>query len=337
MQKKRVTLKDIAEQTNYSINTISRALKDKNDISVETRQFIKKVANEIGYIPDEVARSLRSQKTKTIGIVLGDISNPFFGIVVKGIEDYVRKKGYNVIISNTEENYQIEEESIRILISKRIDGLIILPTQKDNADIKLLQERNIPFVLLGRYFKELDTNYIVCDEEKGGYSATKHLIDKGHKKILVISGPSYISVAKDRLNGYIKALETSNIPVEENLIYKLNSVKGGECYKKFGGILKEKDFTAVFAFSDFLAFQVISSLESHGLKCPEDIAVVGYDNIQANSSLFIPKMLTTVSVPIYDMAQKAAKILLDRLDSSSKKQKYKQIIYDIKLLKRKTT
>jgi LacI family transcriptional regulator len=263
---KKVTLKDLAKKTGYSINTISRALKDKEDISLSTRKQIKKLAAETGYIPDVIAGSLRSNSTKTIAVILGDISNPYFGIVVKGIEDTARENGYHVVIANTNEIYENEEEIIKTLLGKRVDGFIILPVQDDSSDIKILKKRGVPLVLLGRYFKDISTSYVISNDITGGYLATKYLIEKGHREILVITGPPHISCARERLQGYLMAMKEANIALSKDLICELSSIRGTECHARFMELLKNRKFTAVFAFSDFLAFQVLYTLEELGLK-----------------------------------------------------------------------
>ena len=332
---KKITLKDLAEETGYSINTISRALKNKKDISPETCKQIQKLAKERGYIPDVIAGSLRSKSTKTIAVVLSDISNPYFGIVVKGIEDTARKRGYHIIIANTDEIYEIEEEMIRTLMGKRIDGFIILPTQTNSADIQFLKDRGIPLILLGRYFKDLDTSYLITDDAKGGYLATKYLIEKGHRRILVITGPQYISCARERLQGYLRAMEEAGLPMEKEMICKLSNIRGLEGRHRFLELLKDHQFTAVFAFSDYIAFQVLYTLEENGLRSPEDIAVVGYDNVQA--SLFFPRPLTTINIPIYEMGKRATEILLNKIESREETDDQEmQIVYDVELVIRNT-
>lgn len=332
---KKITLKDLAEETGYSINTISRALKNKKDIGQETCKQIQKLAKERGYIPDVIAGSLRSKSTKTIAVVLSDISNPYFGIVVKGIEDTAQKRGYHIIIANTNEVYEIEEEMVRTLLGKRIDGFIILPTQTDSADIHLLKDRGIPLILLGRCFKGLDTSYLITDDVKGGYLATKYLIEKGHRRILVITGPQYISCARERLQGYLQAMEAAGLAVEKEMICKLDNIRGPEGRDRFLELLQDRQFTAVFAFSDYIAFQVLYTLEENGLRSPEDIAVVGYDNVQAN--LFFPRPLTTINIPIYEMGKRATEILLNKIESGEEMDDQEiQIVYDVNLVVRNT-
>jgi transcriptional regulator with XRE-family HTH domain len=193
---RRITLRDIAKDTGFSINTISHALKDKEDISEKTRQLIQQRAKEMGYIADSIAGSLRSGSTRTISVIVGDISNPHFGLWVREIETTAFKHGYSTLIINTNEDEDVEREAVVTAISKRVDGIIICPTQKPNGCIELLRSSGIPFVLIGRRFDGTDIDCVVLDDVQGGYIATQHLLNKGHRNVLFLNGPSHISSSR---------------------------------------------------------------------------------------------------------------------------------------------
>ena len=320
----KVTLKDIAKETGYTINTISRALKDKEDISEATRKLIKDKANDMGYIRNSIAGSLRSGITKTIAIILGDISNPHFAIIVKEIETSARKHNYNTFIINTDENSELEEEAIHSALGKNVDGIIICPTQKSDDNIKFLKKTGVPFVLIGRYFKDIESDYVVCNDIEGGYLATKHLIEKGHRKILFLNGPGYISSAFERHEGYKKALSENEIEYDSNLVYEM-SITSGESNRVVKKILESGiEFTAVFAFSDMIAWETIYVLNKNGLNVPRDIAIVGFDNIQ--SKLTFPVPLTTISTSKSKMSRRAVDILLKKINSKEEGNYIKDII-----------
>ena len=204
--RKRVTLKDIAQATGFTITTVSHALHNKPDISESTREHICKIAKEMGYITDAAASSLRSGKTNTISIIVPDISNPHISYQVKKIEIEAKKKNYSTIILNTNEDMNIEQEAIITSYKKRVDGILICPTQKNTDNIKYIQKLNIPFVLIGRYFDELDTSYVCCDDIKSGYLAGKHLIENGYKSILYVGTYTYIEASNKRFDGIQKAI-----------------------------------------------------------------------------------------------------------------------------------
>ena len=309
----RITLKDIGVEMGLTTNTISRALKNKDDIALETRKKIQEKAKEMGYIRDTVAGSLRTGLTQTIGIVLGDISNPHFGIIVKEIELHARKHNYGTVIFNTDEDPQIERECLVSALSRRIDGLIICPTQIDESNVKFLQDREIPFVLIGRHFPSLNVDSVICDDIKGGREGTEHLIEQGHRKILFLNGPDYISSASERLNGYRQALENAGIEFMEKLIHEVPIVAGNS-RKIINSIIDEKiEFTAILAFSDLIAWEAMYALQKRGLESSRDYAIVGFDNTQ--SKIFFPLPITSVGSSKTTMARLALDRLLKRLGS----------------------
>lgn len=291
--KETVTLKDIALQTGYSVNTVSRALRGKDDISEKTIEKIKQAANSMGYINNTIASSLRLGYTNTIAVILGDISNPHFAIMTKEIENHARTMGYSTFLLNTNEDAKLERAAIRTAINKNVDGIIICPTQEDSSNIQFLIDSKIPFVQIGRHDGNLDANYVVCDDVLGGYQATKFLIDNGHKKILFLNGPSYISSARERKQGYLKALREAGIPEDGKLIREI-SVSRGNCSEVLEAVLKEQiSFSAVFAFSDMIAWETCTFFDRKGMSVPKDISVVGFDHIQ--SRIAIPSPLATIS------------------------------------------
>lgn len=314
----RVTMKDIALKTGFTVNTVSRALKSNDEISEATRELICKTAKEMGYIGDSIAGSLRSGETRTIAVIVGDISNPLFSIMVKEIEIYLRKNNYDTFVMNTEEKYDIEEKAIYSALSKKVDGIILCPTQKSDEDIKFLQNSGIPFVLMGRRSINTSTDYVVWNDVYGGYLATRHLIEMGHKRILLLNGPTCTSSANERFEGYKKALLESKIELSDELIIEIDvtSHESSKVIKKL--INNGISFTAIFAFSDFIAWEAIYTLNSLGYNVPKDFSVVGFDNIQ--SKLFFPIPLTTIDTQKTRTAQKVVDILLKKINGNYNKQ-----------------
>lgn len=319
-----VTLRDIAKEAGVSTTTISRALNNKPDVSSKTKDKIIKIAKNLGYTPNLLAKSLRSKKSKTIGVVLADISNPFFSAVAKGVENAARKKSYSIILCNTDEEYEKEEEALQVLVEKRVDGLLITPVQKEYKDILRIKEQKIPLVLVGRHFDTIGTNSVVSDDSLGGFLATEYLIKKGHRKILYISGPLHISSASERLNGYKEALKKYKISFKKKLV-RGYTAKMDEAYMLMEKLLKEKlDFTAIFTFSDFLAFGIMKALREEKLKIPDDVAVVGYDDIEFSSILEIP--LTTVHMPKYRLGMEGTNMLIDEIEGKNSGKPQKLVI-----------
>jgi len=320
-----ITLNEIARLVGLSTSTVSRALNNKPDVHPQTREKVIRMAEKLGYTPNSIAQSLRYKKTKTIGVIIADISNPFFAAVVGGIEDEARKKSYNIILCSSNEEYEREEKAIMVLLRQRVDGLLITPTQRESKDILHIKSLTIPFVLIGRHFSSIKTNYVITDDVLGGFLATDHLLERGHRKILFINAPLHISSAKERLEGYKKALLKHGVEFDGKLVKIAPNVKMIDAYKITKKILSQKlDFTAVFTFSDFLALGVIKALYENGLKVPRDIAIVGYDDIEFSSALEVP--LTTVRQPKYELGKKATNILIEKILKSNSNRVYKMML-----------
>lgn len=304
-----VTLKDIAAATGFSANTVSRALADKPDISEETKGVIRKKAEEMGYIANALASFLRSGVSRNISIIVGDISNPHFSVMVKEMQMLLQKKGYNSIIFNTEENPEMERQAVTVSISQNVDGIIICPAPGGEENIGLLRHYGKPFVLIGRRLKE-DASYVVCDDENSGYIATRFLLDMGHRKILFLNGPRGISSASERLAGYRRALKEAGIRYDGSLVHTvpLTAEKGAERMRRT--LSEEKRCTAVLAFSDLLAWQAVCILEELGKEVPKDCSVIGFDNIRFT----YPRRLTSISASKTTMAKRCAGILLKQLE-----------------------
>lgn len=329
---KYITLKMVAERAGVSVNTVSRAINNKSDINEETKKRVLKVAQELGYVQNATAVALRTKKTRTLGVVIADNRNPFYAEVLNGIEEAAREKNYHIILANTQRDYQKEEEAINLLLAKRVDGLLITPVQDRNDDIKNLIEANIPFVIVGRDFKNIEVDAVYNDEVKGGFLATKYLIKKGHKRIALINGFLHKSPARGRLEGYKKALKEYGIPFDDSLV-SVGDIDVKDGYERTKQLLeKNLDFTAIFAYNDMMAFGAMRAIKEKGLRIPEDIGLVGYDDIPF-SSLISPS-LTTIRLKKQELGVESLKLLLSRINVSRKKTK--KIMLDVELKIRET-
>ncbi|MBD2871673.1 LacI family DNA-binding transcriptional regulator [Paenibacillus arenilitoris] len=335
MDGKKITLKDIAQATGLSVNTVSRALKDKEDIAEATRKMIQGVAKEMGYVGNSLAGSLRSGLTRTIAVIVGDVANPHFAIMVKDIEKAARKHNYTIIVLNTEEDNELEERAIYTAIGKNVDGIIICPAQHSPDNIRFIQRNGVPFVLLGRRFEgETDFDYVISDDFNGGYLATRHLLENGHEKILLLNGPSRISSARERLAGYKHALKERGIPVVSKLITE-NGVLTGDARKTVKDLAAEDaGFTAIFAFNDVFAWEAIYMLRKMGHRVPEDYAVIGFDNIQSRN--FFPFSLSSISNSKSKMSRRALDILLNKINNPKSGNRYHETV-ETRLILREST
>jgi len=319
-----VTLKDVAKATGFSANTVSHALAGKPDISIATKKIISDKAREMGYITNALASFLRSGISKTISIIVGDISNPHFAIIVKEVQTLLQKRGYTCTIFNTEENKDLELRAITASISQNADGIIICPTPNGQKNLDLLRQYNKRFVLLGRRFDNSDANYVVCDDENGGYVAAQYLLANGHKEILFLNGPRDISSARERLHGYRRALTEAGAEYRSNLVFTVPIL--GDEEKIAQALAKAQKYTAVLGFSDLVAWQAICCLEKQGRSVPKDCSVIGFDNI----SFTYPLKLTSISSSKTTMAKKAVDLLMKELTNTGAP--IKQVVLETKLI-----
>ncbi len=330
---RRVTLKDIARDTGFSINTVSHALKDMEDISKKTRRLIQQRAREMGYIADSVAGSLRSGRTRTIAVILGDVSNPHFGLWVREIETVVFRHGYNTLIINTDEDAEVEQSAIIAAIGKRVDGIIICPTQKQNDCLGLLQKSGVPFVLIGRRWEETNVDYVVLDDVRGGYIATRNLMERGASRILFLNGPEHISSSRERLKGYLDAHRDTDTPVDRKLIHTIG-IKSGECGRALQEVISSGiDFSGILAFSDIVAFNILNELRKVG-GVSSRIPIASFDDIM--QGLVLPIPLDSVDSAESSPSTTAANLLLKHINGKSRNEPHRpqQIVLKVKLVHR---
>lgn len=310
-ENRRVKLTDIAAKTGFTVGTISKALQNKEGIAQETRESIMKVAKEIGYIANSQAGGLRSGSSKTIAIIVSDIANPLFAIEIKICIAELERHGYRAIVMDTEERPEREEQAVISALNKNVDGVLLCPNQKSTGGIDLLRQNGIPFVLMGRRFENLDADWVVCDDEKGGYLAGQHLAELGHERILVITADPRISSSSERLRGFCRAMRERDIPVDPELVVQLDASAHGSD-RLIDDLLAQKlDFTAIFAFSDYIAWEIIYALNRHRLQVPGDVSVMGFDDVQ--SHMRFPPPLTTVHFPKRTICTRCVDLLLDRI------------------------
>lgn len=329
---KKTTLLDIATRAGVSKATVSMVLNKKDEsISDETRKKIMKITEELGYIPNSVARSLSTNKTGTIGIILPDIINPFFSQMARAIEDKASKLKYNVIFCNTDNNSEKEEMYIKLLISKSVDGVILISGGKSAENVSILKDNQIPFVLVDRYIEGYEKEYgVYCKNWEGIIEGMEYLYGRGKRKIAFVSGTSRYYIFKERLEGYIDFVKKYNIYNCEYVSEGEISLKGGmEATEKILNTLDDVD--AIFYSNDIMAMGGIKVLTRRGYKIPKDIAVIGFDNIQMAE--FIEPELTTIAQPIYEMGQASCKLLAEHINGEEEE---KQIFFTPKLIIRGT-
>ena len=314
-KKSKITnMHDVANKANVSHMTVSRVFNNPKLVSKKTKEKIIKIIKDLNYKPNLIAKSMRTNKTNTIGLVLPNIINPFFPEIVKGIDDYSKKNNYGVIIINTEDDYNNQIISLEMLIERKIDGLLNITSGRDE-DKKIINDiiinRKIPMVLIDRYILGTNCSHVSTDNFKAAFDATNYLIKLGHKKIGVISPPLKINIFFNRLRGYKQALKNNNIIYNKNYIkeYKESIENGYAASKKI--LANNNGITAILAMCDFMAFGAYKYCKENKVNIPNDLSVISIDDIFASALLTPP--LTTMAQQKYKMGYTAAKILIESI------------------------
>lgn len=308
---KSITIKDIAKTLNISKSTVSRALRDSSEISIETKKRVLELAQRLDYNPNPVALSLLNSQSNDIGVIVPEIANPFFAIVIAGIEDVAFAQGYHVIIYQSHDNFEREALNVRHIYNRRKDGLLVsmASNTEDYNHFKNLHDRGFPIVFFDRVCEEIDTHKVIVDDFEGAYSATEHLIQQGCEKIAHIAGPKHLLNSRRRLHGYKAALLDYKQTIDEQLIVysDFNSKSAFEITQKLLSGHKKPD--GIFASSDNIAIGCHSAIIKAGLSMPNDIALIGFSDLPFASLLNPP--LSSVAQPAFEMGRSAAELLIN--------------------------
>ncbi|MGI6735018.1 MAG: LacI family DNA-binding transcriptional regulator [Bacilli bacterium] len=320
IHKRKLTLQDVADACGVSPTAVSLVLNDKaTNISQATKDRIIKAAKEMNYQFNGVARSLAMQKTHIIGVIIPDISNAFFSESIRNIQIELNKRGYEVILCNSEDKHKNDLKYLKLLLSRQVDGIIMTISSESMIDNnwevikKILIENETPHVLYDRYYPGNDAKVFV-DNQKSAYELTKYLIDKGHRQIGLITGPMTLNSSKGRYVGAKKAMADAKIKLNKNLVYsgKYDIETGRKGAKMLLGKV-----SAIFAFNDLQAYGVIEEACASNIKIPDDISLIGFDDIFYSSIL--ETKLTTVKQPIAEMSKATCDLLLDIIEDPSRK------------------
>ncbi|MCK1984611.1 MULTISPECIES: LacI family DNA-binding transcriptional regulator [Peribacillus] len=333
---KRVTTEDVAKIAGVSQSTVSRVLNDYPYIKKNTRDKVLAVINELGFTRDEIARSLVEKRTKSIGLILGSISNPFFAETAEVIIERAQELKYDVIVYNTGHKDENLEQAINLLIGKRVEGIILTSVSKNYTEkIKKLHDNGFPVLLYNSFLDIKDVNFIVMDNNKGARLAVQHLIKLGHKKIAKISGPSKYLATYERTVGYKEEMMENGYEIDEGLIFN-SEFSYDKIYSFTKKLLKKKDRpTAIIAASDQMALAVLDAASNLNLKIPADLSVVGFDNIRLSANEFIG--LTTISQQMDQMSLTALEKLIFLIENKETSSSSIQIFLKPELMVRKTT
>ena len=337
-----VTLKQIAESLGISITTVSKALKDYPDVSKKTRKLVRETASMLNYKPNSFAVNLRTKESKTIGLIIPVIVHHFFSSVIKGIVAQAEKKGYLVIILQSNESYELEKKQIDLLLSKRVDGILI-SLANGTADFKHLNQvisNETPLVMFDKIAKIVKCSKVIIDDRKAAYKATQHLIDIGCKRIAHFRGPLLPQNSIDRFLGYKKALLDNHLEYDSSLVYicECGDMSFEEGKKNASQLLKDhKDVDGIFINTDLVAIGAMTQLVKEGVKIPEEISVVGFSNWFMSS--VISPSLTTINQPGLEMGKNAFKLLYKEIKERKSKKiiNFKELVLETDLVIRDST
>lgn len=307
---KEVTLKQIAENLGISVTTVSKALKNYPDVSKKTKTLVKEEAKKLHYKPNVFAVNLRTKESKTVGLIIPEVVHHFFSSIINGIIEEAEHKGYLVIILQSNESTKLEKRQVDLLISKRVDGIMISLANDtvDTAHLMEIQEHGIPLVMFDKISKLVNCSKVIINDRQAAYDATKVLIDAGCKRIAHFRGALLPQNSIDRFLGYKKALEDHGLEYDSSLVYMCEHVDYEDGRKAAEALLKDgKDVDGIFAITDMAAVGAMTVLKEHGIKVPEDIMVMGFSNWFLSQA--ITPALSTIDQPGYEMGRKAFKLL----------------------------
>ncbi|MDW7695110.1 LacI family DNA-binding transcriptional regulator [Flammeovirgaceae bacterium SG7u.111] len=313
-------IKEIAQQAGVSTMTVSRYFNNPEKLSEKAKEKIKKVINEIDYQPNEIARSMRAKKTLLVGVVIPDIRNPFFNHCYYAIEEYFNKLGYSILLCNSKEDPVEELKYIKLLSARQVDGIILMPVSEESIEVLVRKKKS--YVLVDRVFEGVKGNYIIGDHYKGAFDAVSHLTALGHKKVGIIKGGNHLFPYAERYRGYVAALEVCGIPLTADLVKEAlpEQTTAYECMNELLSLPKGSRPTAIFACNNLMCQGAIKSIYEHGLKIPDDISIISFDPLPAHEIL--KPAITCVAQPVYELGEKAAELLYQKLIGEGEEDKH---------------
>lgn len=335
-----VTIKDIAKALGLSTSTVSRALRDSYEISPETKEKVLQYARETNYRPNPIALSLKEKRSSSIGVLVSEIANSFFSQVINGIESVAQERGYNVVIAQSKESYEREVSALNYLASRSVDGIILSVSAEtyDFSAISNLYNKGMAMVGFDRIAETLQMHKVIVNNKRGAYDATSQLIKNGFKNIACIASSSYLSISKERIQGYLDALQENNIKVNDELI--AYCAHGGMLYdevevamKKLMSSTKKPD--AIIACSDKITTNAMRYCKKEKIAIPEKLGLIGFSNLDL-TELLSPS-LSVVRQPAGDMGKKAAELLLSMIESKRAVTEFQTVVLPAEIHERESS
>lgn len=327
------TIRDVAKLAGVSVTSAHRGINGKDELGPATRERVLAAARELNYVPSAAARALVSGKSHTIGMVVTDNASPVYAGIVRGVEEVAKAAGFGLLLCNSADDQSQSLACLELLRSKQVDGVLLTPVQSDHLDIDYLRSARIPYVLLLRRFDDATDNFVITNNEAAGFAATRLLLDLGHCRIGHISGPEFVSSAQGRLAGYRKALHEAGLPIDVSLVSSGPYTVMGGYQAALWLLSRDEPPTAIFAANDLQAVGVMKAARQVELVIPNDLALVGGDDIELAEFLEIP--LTTFHQPALEIGRSGAEMLLGRLNGEPSESR--QIVLTPELIVRKSS
>ncbi len=305
------TIRNVAMQAGVSMITVSRVINEIGYVKATTRARIMQAIQELNYVPNQHARSLRSKRTHTLALLITDVANPFWTTVARGVEDKAAENNFSVILCNTDEDLEKERAYVKVVIEKRVDGVIVAPSTSDSTNLHRFTANNIPYVVIDRRIDQLETDIVLGDNLEASRKLVSYLVTLGHRRIAVITGPAGISTADERLAGYREALADAGIAGDPDLVRRgpFTQETGHDLTFKLLALPQRP--TAIFACNNFIAFGALLALGERGLSVPQQMNLVAFDELPL-LSVFCPSLKVAVQ-PAYEMGAIATELLLERI------------------------
>lgn len=326
-------IRDVAKLAGVAPITVSRVINGADNVTEDTHRRVQQAIDQLHYVPNTLARSLRSRQSHTIALLVSDITNPFWTTIARGVEDTAAENDYRTILCNTDENPAKETTYLNLLVERRVDGVIIAPATREKKRLAMLKQLQVPCVLIDRRVDGLKVDRVYGDSRAGARGLIDHLVDLGHRRIALINGPSTISTAQDRADGYREALAAHGLMVDEGLVFQ------GDFKQESGHRLTAQVLaclprpTAIFAANNFIALGVLQALQEAGVRVPDDMALVCIDDVPYLSA--IDPFLTVAAQPAYEMGEAAARLLIERL-TRQRPGKAREVILPTRLIIRRS-
>lgn len=305
-------IRDVARLAGVSTMTVSRVINKSGYASAATRLRVERAVADLGYVPNVLGRQLRSNRTKTLALVMSDITNPFFTTIARGAEDFAGARGFGVLFCNTDESEVEEIDYVSMLIQRQIDGVLLVPATSSSRSLPLLRSRKVPVVVLDRRVRSRHVDVVRSDSEAGAHALVRHLVEFGHRRIAVLAGHKTVSTSVDRVAGFRRALAEAGIEPDPQLI-RYGGYHQADGYAMARHILAvSPQATAIFAANNFIAIGAIRAIREAGLRIPSDISIVGFDDLPDDWS--VDPFLTVLAQPAYEFGRRAAELLLERVE-----------------------